>query len=192
MKNVILLFLLLCSFIGCKKVEKNVEIDNPTDKVVTISFNDQPEITLQPNEFKKVMIPFGDQKIIVNRGKPVEVYLDEKKNYLINPTYEVYYLEKVPFFTHPSAEKNYLNQYGFKRSKIENLEIQGDFTPLGKSLIIEKQWDFGLNEEIKSEISFRSGKVSTDQGYVIARKINRVNDIFLSIFKKAMGKRKEE
>lgn len=189
MKNVILLFLLLCSFIGCKKVEKNVEIDNPSDKVVTISFNDQPEITLQPNEFKKVMIPFGDQKIIVNGGKPVEVYLDEKKNYLINPTYEEYYIKKVPYFTDYRAEDNYRKQYGDMKSKIRDMEFIGvDVSPLPKALVIQKQWDFGLEEEMTKYLQPQNRNINGGQNFYVSKKIIR----FVDILKEIMIEKEEE
>jgi len=80
------------------------------------------------------------------------------------------------------AEDNYRKQYGDMKSKIRDMEFIGvDVSPLPKALVIQKQWDFGLEEEMTKYLQPQSRNINGGQNFYVSKKIIRFNDILEEI-----------
>lgn len=178
-------FLLLTSIllISCDPAPKLITIDNPTDQSVTVKFEQMEAITIQPNETKKINFIHKTEKISVNNGEPVEIKFDPKKEYLINPTKSEYYIWKVPYFLAVTGEKAYQKQYGEPTTEIDGIIIPGDFTVLPKSLVIEKQWDYAIDQDPKPKLKFES--IPAEKYYIVKKIISKkeiINYVLLDLF----------
>lgn len=168
MKNTLFLFILSFCILSCSAPEKKVVIDNPIGEKTKLTINGKV-INLKPRQTREVTIKFGDVEFIVNDGTPETVYLDGEKDYLINPLKETYYVETLYFFMTQEAQEN----FAMPTSKVEGVEVNGDFKAIENQIAIAKTWRYGLDEEPSGGLGVRSPSRSVYK----TRKIHRKEDI---------------
>jgi len=173
MKNLLLLVAISLVLFTCEAPVKNILIDNPSDKEITIEIGDDPVIKIGPHQSKEVEIKFGKRNISVNGGEAEKIHLDKEKDYLLNPLKETYYIQYAKFFTSDKIMKEYF-KYNDDKSDFEGMEIGGDYRKIANKILIEKSWKFGLDSPITNEIGIRAKKA---KDFYTLKKIHRKVDL---------------
>ncbi len=196
MKNQLYLFIFCLIICSCSSPSKEIYIDNPGKEELTIEFEDGEKITLGPYQSLTREIEFGKRKIKVNGQAEEDIYLDPEFDYLLNPTKETYYFQKAKYFTSIREREKYYEDHPIETSKLDGMEIQGDFTKIENKILIKKTWVFGLDQEMTETAK---GRTKSKKGYLTATKIHRkktltdrVNKETMDYIQKELEKMKEE
>ena len=160
---------------SCKQPIKDVLIDNPSNEALELRINDNRTVEVPANGKFPIPLKFGKVSISVNNGEKIEMNLDKDKEYLLNPSLSQYYIHHIPYALSGSK---YASDYGQVKSKIGNIEVQGDFTKLEPSILMEKTWLFDLDTEPSASVGI---KINPKRGYKIYKKIVRERDILNQI-----------
>ena len=184
-QNILLLYALIISLTACKPDPKEIQIDNPTENPITVKFEQTDEMTILPGEVKTISLIFGKENLLVNRDKKYEILLDNKKDYLLNPSLETYYIQTIAYGTYQGM-KHYRNNYGDPKSEVYGMTVEGDFKEIKSKLILEKNWDFSSTETPYGSIQ----KTSADE-YILVKKLHRGSDLMKKFYEELL-KFKEE
>lgn len=92
-EKIALYTLIILFAFSCKKPIVNVKIDNPTNKILLVKFDDMEQIEIHPYQTKKLYLESGKRNIIVNSSKEEKIEFNSELEYLINPLKETYYIE---------------------------------------------------------------------------------------------------
>jgi len=120
----------------------SIQIDNPTDRTVSLQLNEQ-EIKLEPQTTLIYLASAGRNKMTLENGQTESFILNFKKNILLNPTQSRYVMESVAYMTEqmkehgPFQSKNKISVGGYS--------IEGPYWLNNGDLIIET-WDYGPSE----------------------------------------------
>lgn len=167
---------------SCGSPIKSVVIDNPSKDPLTLTFNDAQTVKLAPWEEKTVDITYGNTSIAIDGESPVQVELDPDQAYMINPRMATYYIQDIAYIFSNQGSENYQRRYGNPTSEVEGLMVNGIFEKRD-GLIIPKTWTYGVNDDAANRGSKRSVNSS---GYVIVKKIHRLNDLTSAITSSAL------
>ena len=175
MRLLILFFCGFCMITSCKETVKEVTIDNPSDTPVVVKFENMDPVRIPALGKVSTAVTFGKQMIQVDDQEPVEVFLDEEFDYLINPTLSQYYIENVLYIIAGYGRKNYEKDYGTSRkSMIGRIEVEGDFEKIEPALLIRKRWLFDLDVAPTMQVQTNRDMA---RGYKIVKRIVREKDI---------------
>ena len=94
---------------ACNSKPKEILVDNPTEKSISIKFDQTENIILLPGEMKTISIIFGKEKLVVNDDKIYEIILDNNKEYFLNPGLETYYIENIIYRSEKGIKQYYKN-----------------------------------------------------------------------------------
>lgn len=166
-----LLIVILLASLSCTKSSKIVQVDNPTEQAISFVVDKEDPITIEPNETKEVILLSGSHNITIN-DKNFKIYIDSKKDYLLNPSFSNYVLSQTMYHTDNPKDKAVIEMY--KKMKESNPEL--DKIPFGKieinemsisgnlkttrEFLIEKIWDFSVNQPLPKQM--KSKKVGDD------------------------------
>ena len=189
MKRNILFWWQLIFIVGlsaCNSKPKEILVDNPTEKSISIKFDQTEKIIILPGEMKTISLIFGKENLIVNDDKKYEIILDSNKDYLLNPGLETYYIENIIYGSEKGL-KQYYKSYGVKKFQIDSFIIEGEYEEIKSKLLIEKNWTFSFNETPFDKVK----QVSTDE-YFKVRKLHRGTDLRKQILESMIKQAKEE
>lgn len=191
MKKLLTLFFALTLFFSCQQPTKKVLIDNPSEEKITIVIDEIRTYNLEAHQSREIEIKFGKRSLKVNNNEPVEIYLDRKKDYMINPLNETYYIEDVMFFISDQAREEYM-RYNPPTSKIEGVEVNGQFKKIEGNFLIEKSWKFGPDDPPMGKIGVNTPRnISSYALKKIHRKVdllNRMNESVTKFLEEALQK----
>ncbi len=161
--------------LSCKQPIKDIIIDNPSSESIELLFNEQRKIEVPPNSKFPISIKFGKISIRINQGNIIKLHLDEDKDYVINPSLSQYYIENIVYSLSARGKEKYQSDYGQIKSKIGNIEVNGDFTKLDPTILMEKTWLFDLDQEPSAVVGI---EINPKRGYKTCKRIVRESDIF--------------
>lgn len=173
------------SFLACNSKPKEILVDNPTEKSISIKFDQSEKIIILPGEMKTISLIFGKEKLVVNDDKEYEIILDSNKEYLLNPGLETYYIENIIYGSEKGIKQYYKN-YGVKKFQIDSFIIEGEYEEIKSKLLIEKNWTFSFNETPFNKVK----QVSSDE-YFKVRKLHRGADMRKQILESMIKQAKE-
>lgn len=179
------LIFIIIGFSACNSKPKDILVDNPTEKSISIKFDQTENINLLPGESKIISLNFGKENLVVNGDKKYELVLDKNKDYLLNPGLETYYIETIVYGS-PVGIKQYYSNYGVHKSEIDNFLIEGEYEEIKSKILIEKSWYFSFDEEAHNRVK----KVSNDE-YFKVRKLHRSKDLKSKIYDNMIQQLKE-
>jgi len=174
------------SLSACNSKPKEILVDNPTEKSISIKFDQTENIIILPGEKKIISLNFGKENLVVNGDKKYELTLDTNKDYLLNPGLETYYIENIIYGT-AVGKKQYERNYGVQKSDIGEFIIEGEFEEIKSKILIEKSWSFSFDEKASNRVK----KISNDE-YFKVRKLHRGTDLRKKILESMIKQVKEE
>lgn len=171
---------------ACNSKPKEILVDNPTEKSISIKFDQTENIIILPGEKKMISLNFGKENLIVNGDKKYELTLDTNKDYLLNPGLETYYIENIIYGT-AVGKKQYERNYGVQKSDIGEFIIEGEYEEIKSKILIEKSWSFSFDEIASNRVK----KISNDE-YFKVRKLHRGTDLRKKILESMIKQVEEE
>ena len=163
---------------SCSQPVKDVIIDNPTEEEIKIQLDGSDEITIPAGEKVIVPVKFGKQNLVINGSEAVEINLDKKLDYVMNPTQSQYYIENMVYTTSNRGRKQYFEDYGRMTSKVGAWEIEGDYEKIKPDYLIQKSWVFGLDEGATNQVQI---SINPTKGYKTVRRLVREKDILAQV-----------
>lgn len=123
-------------------------IDNPTDKELSITLDEQT-MSIAPFETKKMKLSSGTHSLKLKNGDGKKFEITEKS--LINPTESTYCIETVVYGQGATANKTVV---------IDDYEFEGNVTIHSDIIIPIGKVDLFLNTPFPSEVTTSRGGVS--------------------------------
>ncbi len=150
---------------------KEVEIDNPTDKEITVKIGDKEAVKIPAESTKTMKLAEGEYKISLD-DKVVGTIKRTKEdvNAVINPTLSTYVNDYVSY-----EEKTGITpESDFPQWKVEYIgyEFEGPFT-VSNELYVNFGSDYNLTQTLPEEL-----KTFSEKKYDIKTKVFRIKDYF--------------
>ena len=186
--------LCLLLFTACGDSNKILEIDNPTEEAINLSFDDGAQaFMLEGGQNTQIVLTQGKHQVKINDGEAIEIDVPSRGDYLFNPTKSNYILEEI-WYGPESAQAmmemfekqgrtNMLN-HKLPKDTIEILgfPIEGHYKKIEGDLMIKQVWEIGVQEEPPATIQIESTN-SFGEGIV---KISRENEYIMQLLNSAM------
>ncbi|MFK8054949.1 MAG: hypothetical protein AB8F78_02415 [Saprospiraceae bacterium] len=180
----ILLCLLLFSCNQSPELVKFVRIDNPGEEVVTVSFDDGPELSLAPGETQEISVRSGSRKFRINNEEQVEIHLDADSSYLLNPTRASYVLETISYFPSTEAAERYYEDHQGVTVDIFGFQFEGQYEKIESKLVMPRNWAYGIGYTATPKVNLN--KIPR-KGYIQKKQLHREIDLYKKIMMEVLG-----
>ncbi len=185
----------LFSLAACSS--RDLEIDNPTDKAIMISFGDEAPMEIKRYTNKKIQVKRGMVEVAVDGNSIGEYDFSQKGDFLLNPTLSKYYIEEALYGDDQSAfQQQLLKDKGIDLSPYAydtQIFVFGEVVYIGhakvdSTFMIKDNWQYGVQSDLPTQIK-------TTGSSKMVRKIYR-EEYFMEhaekLFKEAMQEIKSE
>lgn len=179
----------LLSLAACSS--RNLEIDNPTNKAISVSFGEGEAMEIKRYGNKQIQVKSGLVEVFVDGNSIGEHDFSQKGDYLLNPTLSKYYIEEALYGDDQSAiQQKLLKDQGIDLSPYTyetQFFVFGEVIYIGNakldsSFMIKDNWQYGVQSDLPSQIK-------TTGSSKLVRKIYR-EEYFIEhaekLFKEAM------
>lgn len=160
-----------------------VRVDNPTNEIIKVAFENGYEVHIEPYKSKRLSFDELKSSISINDQEAESFELEKGKEYILNPSKESYFIEAFEYGTEYSAvlagQDKSKKGLPFNFASVDDKIVAGYFKEVN-DLVIEKQWDWGLDKIVPKQIEVR------DYGSTIRTKVFRKN-MFLSFHEQQGG-----
>ena len=157
--------LFVCQNTGLVTTYVNLDIDNPTDKELSMTFDEGEPILVAPNKSTQVSIPVGSTKFKME-GLERTLFFKKGERYLLNPTGTEYVREEAVYRNQrtqiysESDQSKYYKRIPFNIIMVDTLAVMGPYS-LSNDLLITN-WEYDLDSPLPPsvEVSQNAGSVS--------------------------------
>ena len=147
--RILTLLAFIALFSSCTQ-KKTLIIDNPTRKVIEVSFEEGLKRTIEAKGQERIVITQPTTTVYLNGNKVGDITFDSDNEYLLNPTLTNYYIEEVTY-----GGSMHSTPKGTKNDIVET-QLQFDDVPFtgyvrkDNSLLISKMWKYGVDDDLPS------------------------------------------
>lgn len=152
----ILLFAVILS--SCGNPKKSVVVDNPTNKSISLTFSNGYSTTIGPYGSEQIDFKTDTSTVYANDTLVGLIQFGKKSDYILNPTRSNYYIEEIAYGQELEEQRKLRGISPEDSTKIQmNFLMVDTLIYIGyvkevNDLLIEKIWDFGLDESVPEQI----------------------------------------
>ncbi len=188
------MLLLLVS--SCGDNNKILEIDNPTDAAIALSFDEGTEgaqaFEIQPQQNMQIVLASGKHQVKIGEEDAVEIDMAAKGDFLFNPSRSNYIVEEIWYGPETASAMiealgdKAENMMGHKLPKttieVMGFPLEGHFKKIEGDLMIKQIWEIGVTEKAPETIQTEANN-SFGEGIL---KVHRENEYIMALFEAAM------